>query len=160
MESMKNVGLCFEYDFTEAPGHAAELAESAVKKGYELVVSVGGDGTVNEIVNGLYRSNGIGNVMLGILNTGTGGDYIRTLGIPRSYEEACQRLINPRKLAVDLGTMEYMSNGQRVKRLFVNFAGLGLDAEIVKTTTQKFKALGGTPAYLNGSTHRPFILPK
>ena len=53
---LKNTGLRFEHDITEAPGHAIELAKSAVNKGYKLVVSVGGDGTINEIVNGIYAT--------------------------------------------------------------------------------------------------------
>ena len=150
MNLLKSIGLRFEYDLTEAHGHAIELAKLAAKKGYELVVSVGGDGTINEVVNGLYEAGNIGNVMLGIINTGAGGDYIRTIGIPRHYKEACHRLTNPRKLIVDLGIAEYVSKGQRMKRLFVNFAGLGLDAEVVKATTQKFKALGSIPSYLMG----------
>lgn len=147
---LKSIGLHFEHDLTEAPGHAIELAKSAAKKGYKLVVSVGGDGTVNEIVNGLYDSGSIGDVMLGIISTGTGGDYIRTIGVPRHTKEACQCLINPRKFVADLGVVEYENNGQIVKRLFVNFAGLGFDAEVVKATTQRFKALGSVPSYLMG----------
>ncbi len=150
MSLLKSIGLRFEHDLTEAPGHAIELAKSAAKKGYKLVVSVGGDGTINEIVNGLYDAGSIGDVMLGIISTGTGSDYIRTLGIPRHHKEACQCLVNPRKLLVDLGVAEYVSNGQIVKRLFVNFAGLGFDAEVVKATTQRFKALGTMPSYLMG----------
>jgi YegS/Rv2252/BmrU family lipid kinase len=140
----------FDHDITEAPGHATELAKSAVGKGYDLVVSVGGDGTVHEIVNGLYTAGANGTVMLGIISTGTGKDYIKTVGIPRACEEACQRLCNPLRMVVDLGTVEYMSNGRMEKRIFVNFAGLGLDAEIVKATTRRFKALGGMPSYLMG----------
>ena len=150
MVLLKSIGLHFEHDLTEAPGHAIELAKTAAKKGYELVVSVGGDGTINEIVNGLYDAGSIGDVMLGIICTGTGGDYIRTIGIPRHHKEACQLLINPRKLVVDLGVVEYMSNGGMVKRLFVNFAGVGFDAEVVKATTQRFKVLGTVPSYLMG----------
>ena len=147
---LKNIGLRFEHDLTEAPRHAIELAKSAAKKGYELVVSVGGDGTINEIVNGLYDAGGIKDVALGIISTGTGSDYIRTVGIPRRYIEACQRLLNPHKRIVDLGEVEYASSGQVTRRLFVNFAGLGFDAEVVRTTTQKFKALGAIPSYLMG----------
>lgn len=150
MSLLKNIGLRFEYDLTEAPGHAIELAKSAAEKGYELVVSVGGDGTINEVVNGLYDAGSMGDVMLGIIGTGTGGDYIRTIGVPRHHEEACRRLVNPKKLVVDLGIVEYVSNGRMVERLFVNLAGLGFDAEVVKATTQKFKALGGVPSYLLG----------
>lgn len=150
MRLLENIGLHFEHDMTEAPGHARELAKSAANKGYELVVSVGGDGTVNEVVNGLFDEGNNANVTLGIISTGTGGDYIRTVGIPRTYEGACQCLMSPRKLAVDVGMIEYMNDGLTVKRLFVNFAGLGFDAEIVRATTQRFKALGSTASYLTG----------
>ena len=150
MDMVKSIGLRFEHDLTEAPGHAVELAKTAVEKGYKLVVSVGGDGTINEVVNGLHEAGGIGDVMLGILSTGTGGDYVRSLGIPRPYEEACRCFVSPRKLTVDIGVVEYMNNGNMVKRLFVNFAGLGFDAEIVRRTTQQFKTLGSTASYLMG----------
>ena len=147
---LKSIGLRFEHDITEAPKHAIELARAAVRKGYELVVCVGGDGTINEVVNGLYDSGAITDVTLGIISTGTGSDYIRTIGIPSRYEDACQRLLNPTKLQVDIGVVEYASNSGQLKRLFVNFAGLGFDAEVVRATTQKYKALGGMPAYLLG----------
>ncbi len=147
---LESLGLHFEHDLTEAPRHAIELAKSAAKKGYELVVSVGGDGTINEIVNGLYDAGNLKDVMLGIISTGTGSDYIRSIGIPRRHREAGQRLLNPRSLTVDLGAINYSNNGTMVERLFVNFAGLGFDAEVVKATTQKFKALGTVPSYLMG----------
>ena len=147
---LKEIGLRFEHDITEAPGHAIELAKSAVGKGYKLVVSVGGDGTINEIVNGLYASGGIRDVELGIIGTGTGSDYIRTIGVSRHYQEACQRLLNPKKLSVDLGVVEPVNNKQTDKRLFVNLAGLGFDAEVVRATTRKFKSLGGKTSYLMG----------
>lgn len=147
---LNNIGLSFEHQLTESPGHATELAKSAAEKGYELVVSVGGDGTINEIVNGLYASGSIKEVMLGIISTGTGSDYIRSIGLPRHFKEACQRLMNPRKLVVDLGVAEYTSNGRKAKRLFVNLAGLGFDAEVAKATTRRFKALGSKPSYLAG----------
>lgn len=147
---LENIGLRFENAITEAPGHAIELAKAAAEKGYGLVVSVGGDGTLNEIVNGLYAAGCIRDITLGIINTGTGSDYIRTVGVPRHYHEACQCLLKPKKLTVDLGVAEYVNNGQTIKRLFVNFAGIGFDAEVVRATTQRFKALGGFPSYLMG----------
>ncbi len=150
MTHLQSIGLRFEYDVTEAPGHARELAKSAAKKGYELVVSVGGDGTTNEVVNGLYDAGNIAEIMLGIIGTGTGHDYIRTIGIPWAYQDACQCLKNPRKFAVDVGVVEYLSSGQMEKRLFVNFAGLGFDAEIVKATTLRYKELKSTASYLTG----------
>ncbi|UCB42678.1 MAG: diacylglycerol kinase family lipid kinase, partial [Dehalococcoidales bacterium] len=120
------------------------------QKGYETVVSVGGDGTINEVVNGLHDSGTLDDVSLGIISTGTGSDYIRTVGIPRRYEDACKRLLEPNKMLVDLGVAEYKDNGHTAERLFVNFAGLGFDAEVVRATTLKYKSLGGLPAYLLG----------
>ena len=151
MDLFEKRGLRFEHDITEAPGHAVELAKTAARNGHEIIVSVGGDGTINEIVNGLYESGSIKDAMLGIISTGTGGDYIRTIGIPRRHEEACQCFIQPKKLTVDIGVVEYVNNGSRMERLFVNFAGMGFDAEIVRRTTKQFKALGGMPAYLLGT---------
>ena len=150
MTLLKSLGLDFKHDITEAPGHAVELAKAAVKKGYKLVVSVGGDGTIHEIVNGLYEAGATTDVAVGIINTGTGADYIRTLGVPRRYKEACKCLLSQGRRTVDLGVVEYTKGGQRKKRLFVNFAGIGFDAEVVKATTEKFKALGDMPSYLMG----------
>lgn len=149
-ERLKNIGLRFENDLTEAPGHAIELAKSAVSKGYKLIVSVGGDGTINEIVNGIYATGHIKDVILGIIGTGTGSDYIRTIGVSPDYQEACEHLLHPQTKLVDLGIVEYRNNGNSHKRLFANFAGMGFDAEVVKTTTRKFKSLGSKPSYLMG----------
>ena len=147
---LKGQGLRFEHDTTEAPGHAVELAKDAVKKGYETIISIGGDGTIHEIVNGLYEAGRIIDANLGIICTGTGSDYARTIGIPRHYEEACRRISDPKKITVDLGVIEYSHNGSRMERVFVNFAGMGFDAEIVRRTTSSFKTLGSTLSYLLG----------
>jgi len=149
-DMFRGQGLRFEHDITEAPGHAIELAREAAANGYNMVVSVGGDGTINEIVNGLYASGNIGDALLGIVSTGTGSDYIRTIGVPRRYEDACRNFLQPKKLMVDLGIVQYSSNGNKEERLFVNFAGMGFDAEIVRRTTQQYKALGSLPSYLLG----------
>jgi len=147
---LKQIGLKFEHDITEAPGHAIELVKDAVGKGYQLIVSVGGDGTINEVVNGLYFTGSLNKVAMGIIGTGTGGDYIRTVGVPRDYVQACEHLMHPSKTIVDLGMVEYLNDGNVKKRLFANFGGLGFDAEIVRKVTIKYKSLGATPSYLLG----------
>lgn len=147
-ELLQSLRLDFEYALTEAPGHAIELASSAARKGCKLIISVGGDGTINEVVNGLNDANCLKDVMLGIISTGTGADYIRTLGIPRAYNEACQLFVKPKTRIVDLGVVEFMGNNGKIKRLFVNFAGLGFDAETVRATTQTYKAMGAKASYL------------
>ena len=149
-ELLRGQGLRFEHDQTEAPGHAIELAKEAIKKGYEIIVSVGGDGTIHEVVNGMYHGGGNGNISLGIVCTGTGSDYARTFGISRYWEEACRRLTEPTRLKVDLGAIEYSDNGRRTERVFANFAGMGFDAEIVRRTSLSFKSFGSTISYLLG----------
>ena len=150
VEMMRGMGLRFEHHLTEAPGHAVELAHEAVKKGCEQVVSVGGDGTIHEVVNGLHRAGANGDVRLGIIGTGTGGDYVRTIGLPRHYPEMCRCLLHGRPRRVDLGMVEYAKDGRTERRIFVNFAGTGFDAEIVRRTTLQFKSLGSTASYLVG----------
>jgi len=147
LERMK---VDFDFNLTDAPGHGIELAKEAGKKGYEFIVSVGGDGTIHEIANGLHVAEVASHMPVGIVNTGTGADYIRTIGVPRRYKEACLCLLSPNRRVVDLGIIEYMRNGKREKRLFVNFAGIGFDAEVVRATTEKFKSLGSMPSYLMG----------
>jgi YegS/Rv2252/BmrU family lipid kinase len=147
---LRNIGLKFDHHLTEAPGHASKLAGDAARQGCEFIVAVGGDGTIHEIVNGLYHTGDISNITLGIIGTGTGSDYIRTLGIPHRYMEACHCLLNPRTTLVDLGVVEYTSKGKQEQRIFTNFAGIGFAAEIVRMTRQKFKSLGATPSYLMG----------
>ena len=150
-EVFSRQGLKFEHAVTEGPGHAMQLVAEAVGKGHETVVSVGGDGTIHEIVNGLHRAGAREKVLVGLVSTGTGSDYIRTVGTPRNYRDACARLMEPRTRCVDLGVVDYGTNGSRGQRIFVNFAGLGFDAEIVRRTKQQFKTLGGLPSYLLGA---------
>ncbi len=148
-ELLKEAGLSFDHAFTEGVGQGTALAREAVNKGYELVIAVGGDGTANEVVNGLVDDEGRGRATLGIISTGTGGDLVRTLGIPQDYAQACRLLANPKRRAIDLGVVEYVSNNQRMQRFYINTAGLGFDAAVVERT-RRFKALGGTIPFVLG----------
>jgi YegS/Rv2252/BmrU family lipid kinase len=145
---LKDLGLDFSVSVTEGPGHAVELAKSAASTGPEMVVSIGGDGTMNEVVNGIHDAGGLWQVALGVIGTGTGGDYLRSVGLPNRCDEACRRLLNSGKRKVDLGVLEYTEDGRHRSRLFVNFAGVGFAGEVVRRTTRQFKSLGRTPSYL------------
>lgn len=146
--TIDSMGIQYDYDLTQYPLHATELAQDAVNKGYTTIVSVGGDGTINEIVNGIFLSNAFDKVKLGIISTGTGADYIRTLGLPRDYRLACKTLVNDNVKKVDIGIAKFKINGRDRERVFVNFAGAGFDAEIVKRTTIKYKSFGKVASYL------------
>lgn len=147
---LKYVGLSFDYEYTEGVGHAMELAKTAVGGGYQYVVAVGGDGTVNEVANGILNSPGAGSTTLGVVSTGTGSDFARSVGIPRNYVSACSSLTSSRRLLIDVGIVEYRSKGQTLRRFFVNAAGVGFDAAVVEATERLPKYFGGTIPYLAG----------
>ena len=147
---LRHVGLSFDYEYTDGVGHAIELARAAASDGYRYVVAVGGDGTVNEVANGILCSTGSSNTALGVVSTGTGSDFIRSVGIPRDYASACSSLTSQRRLLIDVGVVEYKSKGQSAQRFFVNAAGVGFDAAVVEATERLSKRFGGTIPYLTG----------
>ena len=147
---LRYVGLSFDYEYTEGVGHAIELARAAASDGYRYLVAVGGDGTVNEVANGILRSANSADTVLGIVSTGTGSDFVRSVGIPRDYISACSFLASSRRLLIDVGMVEYKSKGQTVRRFFVNAAGIGFDAAVVEATERFPKYFGGTIPYLAG----------
>lgn len=147
---LKHIGLSFDYEYTEGVGHAIELAKAAAGKGYPYVVAVGGDGTVNEVANGILHSTGSGSTTLGVVSTGTGSDFARSVGISQHYVTACSSLTSQRRLLIDVGIVEYRSKGQSLQRFFVNAAGVGFDAAAVENTERLPKYFGGTIPYLAG----------
>ena len=147
---LRYVGLSFDYEYTEGVGHAIELARAAASDGYRYLIAVGGDGTVNEVANGILRSTNSGDTVLGIVSTGTGSDFVRSVGIPRDYTSACSCLTSSRRSLIDVGVVEYKSKGQSLRRFFVNAAGVGFDAAVVEVTERLPKYFGGTVPYLVG----------
>lgn len=147
---LKHLGLFFDYKYTEGVGHAIELAKEATTGGYSYIVATGGDGTVNEVANGILRAGGAADTALGVISTGTGSDFIRSVGIPRDYELACSSLVNSHRTVVDVGIVEYRNRGKSQKRFFLNAGGVGFDAVVVQATQKFPKYFGGTIPYLGG----------
>lgn len=100
-------GLLFDYVYTEGAGHAIELAREAVNTGYRCIIAVGGDGTVNEVVNGILNSAGAHKTTLGIVSAGTTCSFARSLGIPLDRISSCNLLTSPNRLTIDVGIVEY-----------------------------------------------------
>jgi len=147
---LKRAGLSFDYAYTEGVGHAIELARAAASDGYRYLVAVGGDGTVHEVANGILSSPNAATTPLGIVSTGTGSDFIRSVGIPRDYSRACSFLTSSRRLLIDVGVVEYRKGKETLRRFFVNAAGVGFDAAVVAATERLPKYFGGTIPYLGG----------
>ena len=145
---LRHIGLSFDYEYTEGIGHAIELAKTAASNGYRYLVAVGGDGTVNEVANGILRSTGSDSTTLGIVCAGTANSFVRSVGIPRNYINACSRLTSPRRLLIDVGVVEYKSKGQSLQRFFVNMAGVGFDAAMVEAAQRLPKYFSGITPYV------------
>jgi diacylglycerol kinase (ATP) len=147
---LRHIGLPFEYQYTEGVGHAIELARVAASDGCRFLVAVGGDGTVNEVANGILSSKDLSGASIGIISTGTGGDFVRSAGIPRNYIKACSSLTSARRRLIDVGVVEYQRAGQTLKRFFINSAGVGFDAAVAEVSNRLPKFLGGTIPYILG----------
>ena len=147
---LRHSGLSFDYQYTEGVGHAIELARAAASDGYRFLVAVGGDGTVNEVANGILSVAGSKETVIGVINTGTGNDFVRSVGIPRDYAHACSCLTGSRRLLIDVGVVQYRKDGQTLRRFFINAAGVGFDAEVVEATKRLPKYFGGTIPYVAG----------
>ena len=121
LKHLKENGLNFKMCTTSHQGEAVELAQKAADNGAELIVSVGGDGTVNEIVNGIMKSKN--NPPLGIIPLGWANDFIKSTNIPSDIIEACKILIKGKTKKIDIGVI----NDQIY---FANICGVGFDAEV------------------------------
>ncbi|RME39375.1 MAG: diacylglycerol kinase family lipid kinase [Thermoflexia bacterium] len=142
VQLLREHGVNFDLARTERPWHAAELARQAVRSGYRLVVAVGGDGTSNEVLNGLMeaREAGEGEAAMGVLCVGTGNDFAYGVGIPKDLEKGCAAIARRRIRRIDVGLA-------RGFRYFGNGIGIGFDAA-VNVVASRLRRLRGFLVYL------------
>jgi diacylglycerol kinase (ATP) len=127
-ETLRAGGLEVEVLNTERPDHATELATMA---GDRLIIAAGGDGTVNEVVNGLSKD-----ATLGILPLGTANVLARELGLPLKPEDACERILTGTGSRMDVGVA---TDEEGTERRFACMAGIGFDASVVREVTPRLK---------------------
>lgn len=133
--------------FTERRGHAIETARNAIHAGCERLITVGGDGLVNEVVNGLLDA-GDSEVQLGIIPCGTGNDLARMLGLPRDTFAVAQHLARSKQTRIiDAAEVTCAIDGQPQRRYFANDANLGFAAEVVERLERTGKFSRGTAPY-------------
>ena len=134
---------------TTAPDDARRLAAEAVADGFELIVAAGGDGTVNEVLNGLGDApDGFARACLGVLPLGTVNVFARELKIPLHIAHAWETLQRGRETRIDLPCVEFTANGVRQKKHFVLLAGAGLDARAIELADWSLKKKTGPLAYV------------
>lgn len=146
-QALKGYGLDFDLVRTERPWHAAELAREAAGAGYGVVVAAGGDGTANEVLNGLMqaRESGAGAPAMGILSVGRGNDFGFSMGVPVGLAEGCRALAEGRRRTIDVGRVAGGLYPQG--RYFGNGVGVGFDA-VVGFEALKLTRLHGFPSYI------------
>jgi len=136
--------------FTQRPLHAIQLSREFIQNGYRKIIVVGGDGTMNEVINGLFLQDKYKTteVLLGMISVGTGNDWGRMFGVPSDYEEAISVLKNCQTYIQDAGQVQYTSGSNKANRYFINIAGMGFDAVVTrKSNRMKEKGRGGTLLY-------------
>jgi YegS/Rv2252/BmrU family lipid kinase len=139
------LGLAGDALLSEAPGHLATLAAEAVRGGATRLVVVGGDGSVNEVVNGLDGADG---VELAVVPRGTGWDFARTFAIPRDLDAAVRVALEGDVREIDLGRVSYRTwAGDEARATFANVASAGISGAIAQRANETSKALGGKVSY-------------
>jgi diacylglycerol kinase (ATP) len=144
-------GIHFTERFTNQKGHAMDLTREAIASGFRKIITVGGDGTLNEVVNGVFNNPfcGSSDVALALIPVGTGNDWGRMFGIPSDYQKSARIIHDFKVMNHDAGIVRFHNGDTEHSRYFINIAGLGFESEVVRRTNyQKDKGRGGKLIYL------------
>ncbi|HET9015074.1 MAG TPA: diacylglycerol kinase family protein [Thermomicrobiaceae bacterium] len=158
-ERLAALGFDIRVHETTGPDHATTIARDLLLEGSRDILVVGGDGTVNEVVNGFFTDGApiAPDATLGVVPGGTGRDFCRSLGI-RSLDDALASLALGRVTRIDVGRITYQHGEDRIDRYFVNVADVGLGAETAAyLNSRSSKALGGFLAYLVGAARTMLV---
>lgn len=132
-------GINFRHYFTQAKHHAIEIAIDLIRKNCRKIIVVGGDGTMNEVVNGAFLQKEIATteITLAMITVGTGNDWGRMFNIPMDYDSAIRVIKEESTFLQDTGIIRFYSGTDIKKRYFVNIAGLGFDAVVVRRSNRQ-----------------------
>lgn len=127
-----NALYTIEFEFTEYPKHEIEITKAAIEKGFKRFIIIGGDGTLNNFINGVFNQDTIDTkaITFGIIPIGTGNDWVKTYHISKNINKALQTVINGKTNTQDVGCIAYKNNRFQ-KQYFINLAGIGFDGLVV-----------------------------
>lgn len=147
---LKTYDFDFQYAFTERANHSSIIVKNAIKNGYTNIISVGGDGTLHNIVNGIMQQTNVPTttINVGVIPVGTGNDWIKTHRIPKDIEKAIQLIKKGNSKLQDVGKIEF-TNQTKKPVFFINLAGVGFDGYVV-SQIKKYKQFGAL-SYLIGA---------
>jgi YegS/Rv2252/BmrU family lipid kinase len=135
---LNEMGVSFQHALTQRKYHAVELAVSAIRKGFRKIIVVGGDGTLNEVVNGMFIQNICkpSDITIGVIGVGTGNDWQRTFSLPSNYKGKILAIKNERTILQDIGKADFFEARIKQSRYFANAAGVGFDAKVAMATNR------------------------
>lgn len=138
-QNLNDNNINFFVKKTTHPNHATEVTKEAIKKGFKKIIAVGGDGTGNEVANGILQQNIIPptEITFALLPVGTGNDWIKTHNIPKHLESWIKMLKIGKTTFQDAGLVQCFSQGKKVDRYFINVAGMAYDAFSVQLSEGK-----------------------
>ena len=149
-EILNRNNIRFEMRSTGRKGQATEFTRDLIANGYRKIISIGGDGTLHEVINGIFTQDNCSprDITIGIIPVGTGNDWGRMFGIPLVYEGAVQVIREGKQMLHDIGVIDYFNAGVKTRTYFINIAGLGFEAVVVKKTNrQKDKGMSNKAIY-------------
>jgi YegS/Rv2252/BmrU family lipid kinase len=144
-------GILHEPVFTNRRLHAMVLARQKIEEGFSRIIVVGGDGTMNEVINGVFAQKRIPTteVMLGMVSVGTGNDWGKMFNLPSDYEGAVETIKNQKTFVQDAGVVTYCKSNKTWQRYFINIAGMGFGAKVVaRSNKMKDKGKSSPGLYL------------
>lgn len=144
-----------EVGFTTRPMEAAELTRAALLAGHRTVLAVGGDGTLNEVINGFFDSDGSPvavDAIVSLLPTGTGGDFRKTAGIPSDWNGALEHVAKAAPRSIDVGRVRFRDHeGREAVRYFLNIASFGVSGAVDEAVNRSGKWMGGRISFMLAS---------
>ncbi len=151
----------FETHITRGPQDAVMLVKNAIAEKVELLVCVGGDGTLNEVVNGImmHEASVRSDLTLGFIPNGTGCDFVKTVSIPQDLEQAVDLIAAGTVRTIDLGVLFFRDgDGHEKRRYFHNVTSFGLGGEVARRVNRTTKALGPVYFIYVGDAHFYFSI--
>ncbi|HBL75030.1 MAG: hypothetical protein A2W90_07455 [Bacteroidetes bacterium GWF2_42_66] len=148
-------GFETELFISEYPKHIISLTAGLIANGHRKIIIAGGDGSLNEVVNGIFSQSKVSpeEITVGMIPVGTGNDWIKTFGVPNDYKKAIKRIVKEKTIRQDVGKITYEENGKPVANFFANMAGFGFDAMVAeKANALKNKGRSGILVYLQSLT--------
>ncbi len=150
---LKSARVKYSVDFSRGPGHATQLTREALKSDFQDIIAVGGDGTVNEVINGFFEGDRPirTDARLGIIPRGTGIDLIRTLPVPNDPRRAVETILDGKTRPFDVGKLTCLSrDGKPLVRYFMNIADLGYGGALIDRVNGFTKFMGSFLSYFVG----------